>query len=166
MQHLRAGQDQRARIGEAVAAFRRLAPEDYGHFLATIEADLGAGAAELVGGATPLLLAAPAKKPRTAPSHSSNGTLREAVLSLLADGRQRSTMEIRSELEATRPVKRATLNTEIFTLRKTGRLRSEGKGHGRKHTIARGSAASVSPAANNGVRSREWSVGGVVGSQP
>ena len=156
MRHLRAGQDRLARIGEAVTAFRRLAPEDYGHFLATIEADLGAGAPQLVSGAAPLLLTGPAEAPRSTPSGSpsrgSSGTLREAVLSLLADGRQRSTLEIRSELEVSRPVKRATLNTEIFTLRKMGRLRSEGQGRGRRHTLVRAPAAAATRAASSGKR--------------
>ena len=150
MRHLRAGQDQLARIGDAVAAFRRLAPEDYGPFLATIEAALGGGAGELIAGATPLLLAGPAEEPRSAPARDGGGTLRDAVLALLADGRERSTVEIRRELQASRPVKAGTLNTEIFTLRKMGRLRSEGQGRGRKHTLARGSASR--PAASAGKR--------------
>ena len=132
VRHLRAGQDQRARIDEAVSAFRRLAPSDYGHFLATIEGDLGGDMAELSSGGVrgaPLLLAAPAKEP---PS----GSLREAVLGLLSDGQARSTMEIRRELEEHRPVNRGTLHTEIFTLRKMGLLRSEGNGRGRRHTRA------------------------------
>ena len=153
MRHLRAGQDQLARIGDAVAAFRRLAPEDYGPFLATIEAALGGGAGDLIAGATPLLLAGPAEEPRSATRSSPDGgTLRDAVLALLADGRERSTVEIRNELQASRPVKAGTLNTEIFTLRKMGRLRSEGQGRGRKHTLARGSAAVARPAASAGKR--------------
>ena len=156
MRHLRAGQDQLARIGDAVAAFRRLAPEDYGPFLATIEAALGEGAGELIAGATPLLLAGPSEEPRSAArsvrASDGGGTLRDAVLALLADGRERSTVEIRRELQASRPVKAGTLNTEIFTLRKMGRLRSEGQGRGRKHTLARGSAATARPAASAGKR--------------
>ena len=139
MRHLRAGQDRLARIGEAVAAFRRLAPEDYGTFLATIEGDLGEGVPQLVGNATRLLAAGPAEPPAPDPARGV-GTLREAVLSLLTDGRARSTQQIRGELEQIRPVKRATLNTEIFTLRKTGILRSEGRGRGTKYTLARGAA--------------------------
>lgn len=135
MRHLRAGQDRLARIGEAVAAFRRLAPEDYGTFLATIEGELGEGVPQL-GNATRLLAAGPAEPP-SAPARGGVGTLREAVVALLTDGRARSTQEIRTELERRRPVKRATLNTEIFTLRKTGVLRSEGRGRGSKHTLAR-----------------------------
>jgi RNA polymerase primary sigma factor len=142
-QHLRAGQDRLARIGEAVAAFRRLSPADYGHFLATIEADLDAGAPALGGGASPpLLLTGPAEETRPARSRGSgsgsgsgSGTLREAVLAMLADGLQRSTTEIRRDLEGIRPVKPATLNTEIFTLRKMGLLHSEGQGRGRRHTL-------------------------------
>src|SRR5262249_13316516 len=42
---------------------------------------------------------------------------------------------IRRGLEERRPVKAATLNTEIFTLRKTGILRSEGQGRGRRHML-------------------------------
>ena len=138
--HLRAGQDRVARVGEAVAAFRRLAPEDYGYFLATIETDLGGGAALVGGGGSPRLLAA-SSAAESSPPEAAPGTLREAVLGLLSDGRARSTIEIRRELEAARPVKPATLNTEIFTLRKNGLLRSEGQGRGRRHTIAAPAAA-------------------------
>lgn len=64
MQHLESGKDRLERLGEAIAAFRRLAPEDYGPFLATIEADLGDSTApELIArGAAParLLAATPA----------------------------------------------------------------------------------------------------------
>ena len=135
-QHLRAGQDQRARIGEAVAAFRRLTPADYGHFLATIEADLGERPSELLGAAEPqLLLAGPTEDLRSATT-ARGGSLREAVLALLADGSSRSTMEIRSKLELHRQVNRASLNSEIFTMRKMGLLRSEGKGRGTRHAIA------------------------------
>lgn len=138
--HLRSGQDRLARISEAVTAFRRLAPTDYGHFLATIEADLGTCPPDLLGSVVaPLLLASPAAElpPVTvakAPK-SAKGSLREIVLGLLADGRARSTLEIRREVETRRPVKPATLNTEIFTLRKLGRIRSEGQGRGRRHTL-------------------------------
>jgi RNA polymerase sigma factor (sigma-70 family) len=137
LRHLRAGQDQRARISEAVDAFRRLAPEDYGYFLATIDAALG-GKLELAG-ATPLLLAAPANADQPAPEARDAGSLRAAVLGLLADGQPRSTTQIRGDLEATRTVKRASLNTEIFTLRKLGLIRSEGQGRGRRHTLAKAS---------------------------
>ena len=142
MRHLRAGQDRLIRIGDAVAAFRLLAPEDYGYFLATIEADLGADAPVLVGGVAPLLLANPAEaaKPNPKPkpkltqptpqpqptTGAGGGTLREAVLSLLADGGERSTIEIRRDLEVHRPINRASLNSEIFAMRKMGLLRSEG----------------------------------------
>ena len=135
--HLRAGQDRIARVSDAVEAFRRLSPEDYGYFLATIESDLGNSAPALEGEA-PLLLAA-------STSETAHGTLREAVLSLLADGRDRSTQEIRRELEQRRPVKPATLNTEIFTLRKIGLVRSEGQGRGRRHTIAAPVASASRP---------------------
>ena len=127
--YLRAGKDRRARVDEAVAAFRRLAPEDYGQFLATIEADLG-GVPEL-GGKSPLLLPA-----STRSSEPATGTLREAVLGLLADNRMRSTQEIRRELAQRRLVKASSLNTEIFTLRKLDLVRSEGQGRGRRHTLA------------------------------
>ena len=150
MRHLRAGQDRRARIGEAVEAFRRLAPEDYGHFLATIEGDLGDGVHELAGAAPQLLLTGPAEEAATIAPRG--GTLREAVLALLTDGRARSTQEIRSDLEQSRPVKRATLNTEIFTLRKNGLLRSEGKGRGRKHSLAKGAAPAPARAPSSGKR--------------
>lgn len=146
VRHLRAGQDQLTRIGEAVAAFRRLVPEDYGPFLATIEADLGGRATELVAGASPRLLASPAEQPHPTTTGARSGSLREAVLTMLADGRARSTMEIRRELETIRPVKPATLNTEIFTLRKMGRLRSEGQGRGRHHTLVRAPAAAATRA--------------------
>ena len=144
MRHLRAGQDRLTRIGDAVAAFRLLAPEDYGYFLATIEADLGADAPVLVGGVAPLLLADPAEPPKPKPKPKtvrpktptptptptptgarSGGTLREAVLALLADGGERSTIEIRRDLEVHRPINRASLNSEIFAMRKKGLLRSE-----------------------------------------
>lgn len=129
-QYLRAGRDRLGRIGEAVAAFRRLSPEDYGHFSATIEADLGASPPDLIGEAPrPLLLAAPSEA-------AASGSLREAVLAVLADGSSRSTLEIRTELEAHRAVNRASLNSEIFTMRKMGLLRSEGKGRGSRHAIA------------------------------
>ena len=140
VQHLRAGQDRLARVGAAVEAFRRLSPEDYGYFLATIETELSARGPKLRGGATTLLLAAASTaEPR---ANGAPGTLREAVLGLLADGQARSTSQIREELEARRPVKRATLNTEIFTLRKNGLLRSEGQGRGRRHTLASAPASS------------------------
>ena len=132
--HLRAGKDRRARVDEAVAAFRRLAPEDYGYFLATIEADLGV---PKLDGKVPLLLAAS--------TTTSSGTLREAVLGLLADNRMRSTQEIRRELEQRRPIKASSLSTEIHTLRKLGLVRSEGQGRGRRHTLAT-SPATARPA--------------------
>jgi RNA polymerase primary sigma factor len=133
-----------------VTAFRRLSPADYGHFLAMIETDLGACPPELLTApTTTLLLTGPAPvahatadKPVAAP-----GSLREAVLSLLADGRARSTMEIRSTLEASRSFNPGALHTEIFTLRKAGRLRSEGKGRGTRHTLAPSAAPSRSVAA-------------------
>lgn len=125
-----------------MAAFRRLAPEDLGYFLATIEADLGGTPLELDVGSAPRLLPGSADTPVA-------GSLREAVLSLLADGRPRSTMQIRQELEATRQVNRASLNTEIFTLRKMGLVHSEGQGRGRRHTRAAKAAASV-PATSAG----------------
>ena len=78
VQHLRAGQDRLARVGEAVEAFRRLAPEDYGYFLATVEAELGDRGPELRDPPALLLAAAP-------PLKVEPGTLREAVLGLLAD---------------------------------------------------------------------------------
>ena len=134
--HLRAAHDRRARITEAVAAFCRLAPEDYGHFLATIEAHLGGLPLELASSDdASRMLAAP---PEDA---AASGSLREAVLGLLADGQPRSTTEIRRELEKTREVNRATLNTEIFTLRKKGLVRSEGQGRGRRHVRAGAVAA-------------------------
>lgn len=133
MQHLRSGQDQRARIDAAVAAFRRLAPTDYGHFLATIEGDLGERDLEIAGDPPRLLLAAPTAVAK-APSLKV-GSLREAVLGVLSDGQPRSTLEIRRTLEATRTVKAPTLNTEMFTLRKLGLVRSEGNARGRRHTI-------------------------------
>ena len=134
MRHLRAGQDRLALIGEAVDAFRRLAPADYGYFLATIEGDLGVRAAELGEGATPLLLPAPSASSTPVPT-AREGSLREAVLGLLSDGRQRSTAEIRRELEASRPINPGSLHTEIFTLRKCGTLRSEGRGRGTRHAL-------------------------------
>lgn len=137
LRHLRAGHDQRVRITEAVAAFRRLTPEDYGYFLATIEADLGGLPLELPSGEAPRLLAGPPEDATT------SGTLRDAVLGLLADGQPRSTAEIRRELEKTREVNRASLNTEIFTLRQKGMLRSEGQGRGRRHTRATTTSAST-----------------------
>lgn len=133
--HLRAGQERLARIGDAVTAFRRLSPADYGHFLATIEGDLGACVPELLSGAPPpLLLAAPAQI--ESPPVPAAGTLREAVLTLLGDGQARSTLEIRRELETIRKVNRGSLHTEIFAMRKSGLLRSEGRGRGTRHTIA------------------------------
>jgi RNA polymerase sigma factor (sigma-70 family) len=134
VQHLRSGQDQRARIGEAVAAFRRLAPSDYGHFLATIENDLSEHVPQLEGGAPQLLLEAGPTSAGKSPTIKP-GSLREAVLKLISDGQPRTTVEIRGLLEATRPVKAPTLNTEIFTLRKLGLLRSEGNGRATRHTI-------------------------------
>ncbi|HSX23321.1 MAG TPA: sigma-70 family RNA polymerase sigma factor [Gaiellaceae bacterium] len=146
--HLRAGNDQRVRITEAVSAFRRLAPEDYGYFLATIEADLGGTVLEQIGAPAPKLLAAPAVDPTT-------GSLRDAVLGLLSDGQPRSTMQIRQELEAkNRPVNRASLNSEIFTLRKSGLLRSEGNGRGRRHTRAATAPSTRSTSTTSG-KSRE-----------
>lgn len=153
VRHLRSGQDQRARISEAVAAFRRLAPSDYGHFLATIEADLGA-VPELLGGGSLLLLAGPEVPPppqQPQPQQPQpqqlrsprSGSLREAVLTLCADGRDHSTLEIRLALAAIRPVKPATLNTEIFTLRKLGLLRSEGQGNKRRHMLVTRAAATA-----------------------
>lgn len=138
--HLRVGQDRIARVSEAVEAFRRLSPEDYGYFLATIEAHLGNDAPALEG-TSPLLLAATSSASSSA-AEAAPGTLREAVLGMLADGRDRSTQEIRRELEQRRPVKPATLNTEIFTLRKLGLVRSEGQGRGRRHRLV----ASTTPA--------------------
>ncbi len=130
-QHLRIGRERLGRIGEAVAAFRRLSPADYGHFLATIEADLGAVPELPEGDRTPLLLAGPSETPG-----AGVGSLREAVLAVLADGNTRSTAEIRTALEAHREVNRASLNSEIFTMRQKGLLRSEGKGRGMRHAIA------------------------------
>ena len=146
-QHLRAGRERLGRIGEAVAAFRRLSPADYGHFLATIEADLGIPAAELLGApAQPLLLAGPSEV-------ATSGSLREAVLAVLADGSSRSTMEIRRELETQRTVNRASLNSEIFTMRKAGLLRSEGRGRGTRHAIAsRATTAASTRASSAGKR--------------
>jgi RNA polymerase primary sigma factor len=162
MRHLRAGQDQRARIDEAVTAFRRLTPEDYGHFLATIEADFGSGAPQIGnGGSRPLLIAGPTEAATGAPGAKARregsvreGSLREAVLGLLADGRERSTVEIRRDLGAIRPVKPGTLNTEIFTLRKLGFLHSEGQGRVRRHTLVprAPAAASTRSAASAGKR--------------
>ena len=147
VQHLRAGQDRLARIGEAVTAFRRLAPEDYGHFLATIEADLGAGAPALVSATSPRLLAGPAEPSPPPSTPSRGGSLREAVVALLSDGGTRSTMEIRRELEARRPINRASLNSEIFTMRKMGLLRSEGRGRGTRHAlVSRPTATTRAPA--------------------
>ena len=117
-------------------AFRRLSPEDYGYFLATIEADLSTRGPELRSAAPALLLPA-APTLRVEP-----GTLREAVLGLLADGQSRSTSQIREELEKQRPIKRATLNTEIFTLRKNGLLHTEGRRRGSRHTLASAPASS------------------------
>jgi hypothetical protein len=159
VRHLRAGQDQRSRIDEAVAAFRRLAPEDYGHFLATIEADLGGGAPTLAGGHRPLLLAGPVEESPPPSGPVCSGTLREAVLTLLADGGARSTMELRRELEAHRPVNRASLNSEIFAMRKLGLVRSEGKGRGTRHAITtaastRASAGKREPATRPSKRKR------------
>ena len=149
--HLRAGRDQRARIGEAVNAFRRLTPADYGHFLATIEVDLGAGEPALLGeGASPLLLASPAEAEEPSPpprAPSPGGSLREAVVALLSDGGARSTMEIRRDLEAHRPINRASLNSEIFTMRKLRLLRSEGQGRGTRHAlVSRPTATTRAPA--------------------
>lgn len=147
--HLRAGREQRVRIGEAVNAFRRLTPADYGHFLATIEVDLGAGAPALLGeGASPLLLASPAEEPSPPPTAPSpGGSLREAVVALLSNGGARSTMEIRRDLEAHRPINRASLNSEIFTMRKLKLLRSEGKGRGTRHAlVSRPTATTRAPA--------------------
>ena len=156
MRHLRSGQNQRARISEAVAAFRRLAPTDYGHFLATIEADLGAGVPALLGGGSQLLLAGSEEPPlqpqqpqspqQSQPRPTRSGSLREAVLTLCADGRDHSTLEIRLALEKIRPVKSATLNTEIFTLRKLGLLRSEGQGNKRRHMLVTRAAAPTTSA--------------------
>ena len=152
-QHLRAGQERLSRIGEAVAAFRRLAPADYGHFLATIEGDLGASTPELLAGPpTPLLLAGPAEVPRSSTPGARAGSLREAVLAILADGSLRSTMEIRSKLETSRSVNRASLNSEIFTMRKMGLLRSEGKRRGTRHAIASRVASTTTRASSGGKR--------------
>jgi RNA polymerase primary sigma factor len=149
LRHLRAGNDQRVRITDAVSAFRRLAPEDYGYFLATIEADLGGVPLEQLGAPMPKLLAAPA-------TDASAGSLREAVLGLLSDGQPRSTMQIRQELEARkRSVNRASLNSEIFTLRKSGLLKSEGNGRGRRHTRAAGPAPSTRASSVASGKSRE-----------
>ena len=134
-----------------MTAFRRLAPEDYGHFLATIEADLGAGAPVLLGSSVaPLLLAGPAdpaEKKSLSPSTPSPGSLRESVVALLSDGGSRSTIEIRRELEVHRPINRASLNSEIFTMRKLKILRSEGQGRGTRHTlVSRPTATTRAPA--------------------
>jgi len=156
LRHLRSGQDQRVRISEAIAAFGRLAPEDYGYFLATIEAALGGRALPELAAASPLLLAgapAPNEDSARAAADAKGGGLREAVLGLLADGRPRSTIEIRTDLEATRSVNRASLNTEIFTMRKMGLIRSEGQGRGRRHTRVGRVAAAARPAASG--KSRE-----------
>ena len=139
LRHLRAGHDQRVRITEAVTAFRHLAPEDYGYFLATIEADLGGLPLELASGEGQRLLPEPPEE--AAPS----GSLREAVLGLLADGQARSTSEIRRELEKAREVNRATLNTEIFTLRKKGLLRSDGCSPARWRPRRAACCSSLSP---------------------
>lgn len=148
LRHLRAGNDQRVRITDAVSAFRRLAPEDYGYFLATIEADLGGIPLEQIGATATKLLAAPAD--------ANAGSLREAVLGLLSDGQPRSTMQIRQELEARhRSVNRASLNSEIFTLRKSGLLKSEGNGRGRRHTRAAGPAPSTRSSSAASSKSRE-----------
>ena len=154
VRHLRAGQDQLTRIHEAVTAFRRLAPEDYGHFLATIEADLDACAPALLGGgASPLLLASPAEPTPTTPTTTTTttavrrGSLRESVVALLSDGGARSTIEIRRELEAHRPINRASLNSEIFAMRKLRLLRSEGQGRGTRHAlVSRPTATTRAPA--------------------
>jgi RNA polymerase primary sigma factor len=146
VQYLRSGRDQRARIDEAVAAFRRLAPSDYGHFLATIEADLGESVRQLETGVPRLMLAAGSSSPeKSSPIKTEStaakspavkhGSLREAVLGVLADGQPRSSREIRDALTATRLVKTPTFNTEMFTLRKLGLVRSEGSGNARKHSI-------------------------------
>lgn len=127
-----------------MAAFSRLTPEDYGYFLATIEAAIGGRALpELAAGNPRLLTGAtgpandPAnEEPAQTPAEGKGGGLREAVLSLLGDGQARSTIDIRTELEKSRSVNRASLNTEIFTLRKMGLIRSEGQGRGRRHTRA------------------------------
>jgi RNA polymerase primary sigma factor len=160
--HLRVGQERLARIGEAVAAFRRLASADYGHFLATIEADLGTCPPELLGSsATPLLLGPADSTDAGADPRAATGSLREAVIALLANGSSRSTLEIRRELEARRPINRASLNSEIFTMRKLGLLRSEGKGRGTRHTIAarstttRASASKREPQARAAKRKRD-----------
>ena len=132
-----------------MAAFRRLAPTDYGHFLATIENDLSEHVPALGSGKQPLLLAAPAAEVTKPPAA---GSLREAVLAVLADGRQRSTLEIRRELEVTRSVKSGTLNTEIFTLRKRGIVRSEGRGRASRHTLV---ATAPPPATTPSASARE-----------
>jgi len=163
MRHLRAGRDQRDRLVDAVAAFRRLSPEDYGPFLAAIEHVLGGGAdPTLIIERVPLLLAqAPAPnsapppvsppKPATADVRPAAGSLRECVLNLLLDGQPRTTTEIRVALENTRSVNPGSLHSEIFTMRKAGLLRSEGRGRGTRHTRAsttpRASRAAVAPSA-------------------
>jgi RNA polymerase sigma factor (sigma-70 family) len=141
--HLRSGQDRIARVGAAVEAFRRLSPEDYGYFLATIETDLNGGVPVLEGKSPLLLAASSTTSPQeSAPQAAPSETLRQAVLGLLADGRDRSSQEIRQALEPSRPVKPGSLNTEMFTLRKLGLVRSEGSGNKRRHTITTRGASS------------------------
>jgi RNA polymerase primary sigma factor len=139
MRHLRAGRDQRERLVAAVAAFRRLSPEDYGPFLAAIESVLG-GDPTMIIDRSPRLLPQAAEPPKaltsktSANAPSTGGSLRERVLELLSDGQSRTTTEIRRALETVRAVNPASLHSEIFTMRKAGLLRSEGRGRGTRHT--------------------------------
>ena len=148
MRHLRAGRDPRERLVATVAAFRRLAPDDYRPFLAAIEAVIGRASTRVIE-RSPRLLPQPSTpkvpSPRAVVSEAPLrvGSLRECVLSLLSDGQSRTTTEIRCALEAMRAVNPASLHSEIFTMRKAGLLQSEGRGRATRH--ARGSATGRAP---------------------
>ena len=137
MRHWRAERDQRARLVATVAAFRRLSPENYVPFLAAIGSVLGGDFTRvieprlLLQASTPKALSPTAAVSKALPAA---GSLRECVLALLTDGQSRTTTEIRTALESMRVVNPASLHSEIFTMRKAGLLRSEGRGRATRHT--------------------------------
>ena len=64
-------------------------------------------------------------------------------------------MEIRKALEAHRAINRASLHSEIFTMRKMGLLRSEGRGRGTRHAIAPRAPTAAATRASSGGGKRE-----------
>lgn len=157
MTHLRSGQGRRALLGDAIEAFRRLPPEDYAHFLAAVELELGAAIPlALVDGTPPapaqrLLAAVPATEapaPAAAPAPGVPVARRDGkpanaisiaateglVIALLADGTPRTTQEIRRNLVSSQ-VDPDRLNMAVYQLRQGGTVRSEGNGKTRKHQL-------------------------------